>query len=34
VIPRYDDDPLKLPWIPDQGDMDAIKRTGDKLRDR
>ena len=34
VIPRYDDDPLKLPWIPDQGDMDAIKRTGDMLRDR
>jgi histidine triad (HIT) family protein len=34
VIPRYDDDPLKLPWVPDQGDMDAIKRTGEKLRDR
>ena len=33
VIPRYDDDPLKLPWVPEQGDMDAIKRTGDKLRD-
>jgi histidine triad (HIT) family protein len=32
VIPRYDDDPLKLPWVPEQGDMDAIKRTADKLR--
>jgi len=32
VIPRYDDDPLKLPWIPEQGDMEAIKRTADKLR--
>jgi histidine triad (HIT) family protein len=33
VIPRYDDDPLKLPWIPEEGDMDAIKRTADKLVD-
>jgi histidine triad (HIT) family protein len=33
VIPRYDDDPLKLPWVPEQGDMDAIKRTADKLLD-
>ena len=32
VIPRYDDDPLKLPWVPEQGDMDAIKRAADKLR--
>jgi histidine triad (HIT) family protein len=32
VIPRYDDDPLKLPWVPEQGDMDAIKRTADTLR--
>jgi histidine triad (HIT) family protein len=31
VIPRYDDDPLKLPWVPEQGDMDAIKRTAEKL---
>ena len=28
VIPRYDDDPLKLPWIPREGDMDEIQRTG------
>jgi histidine triad (HIT) family protein len=33
VIPRYDSDPLKLPWIPEQGDMEAIKRTADKLLD-
>ena len=33
VIPRYDDDPLKLPWVPEQGDMDAINRTADKLLD-
>jgi histidine triad (HIT) family protein len=33
VIPRYEDDPLKLPWVPEQGDMDAINRTADKLRD-
>jgi histidine triad (HIT) family protein len=24
VIPRYDDDPLKLPWVPAEGDPDAI----------
>lgn len=24
VIPRYADDPLKLPWIPAQGDPDEI----------
>ncbi|HWI08061.1 MAG TPA: HIT family protein [Solirubrobacteraceae bacterium] len=24
VIPRYEDDPLKLPWVPSSGDMDEI----------
>lgn len=24
VIPRYTDDPLKLPWVPAQGDPDEI----------
>jgi len=24
VIPRYDDDPLRLPWIPGPGDPDEI----------
>ena len=28
VIPRYEDDPLKLPWVPASGDMDEIAATG------
>jgi histidine triad (HIT) family protein len=32
VIPRYDDDPLKLPWIPGAGDMAQIEETAGKLR--
>ena len=24
VVPRYEDDPLKLPWIPEPGDSDEI----------
>src|SRR5919109_3550811 len=24
VVPRYDDDPLKLPWVPAPGDADEI----------
>ena len=32
VIPRYDDDPLKLPWIPRGGDADAIAASAAKLR--
>ena len=32
VIPRYDDDPLKLPWIPRGGDADAIAANAAKLR--
>ncbi len=27
VIPRYADDPLRLPWIPTPGDRDAIAST-------
>ncbi|MFA4927370.1 MAG: HIT family protein [Patulibacter sp.] len=27
VIPRYADDPLRLPWIPAPGDRDAIAAT-------
>lgn len=27
VIPRYADDPLRLPWIPTPGDRDAITAT-------
>ena len=32
VIPRYEDDPLKLPWVPGEGDMDVIKAAGEELR--
>jgi histidine triad (HIT) family protein len=32
VVPRYEDDPLKLPWIPEPGDSDEIARTAQKLR--
>jgi histidine triad (HIT) family protein len=33
VIPRYDDDPLRLPWIPAPGDLDAIRTTGEQLKE-
>jgi histidine triad (HIT) family protein len=33
VIPRYDDDPLKLPWIPRGGDADQIARTAESIRE-
>ena len=32
VIPRYEDDPLKLPWIPGAGDMDEINTAAKELR--
>lgn len=32
VIPRYRDDPLKLPWIPTSGDADAVAETAAKLK--
>jgi Diadenosine tetraphosphate (Ap4A) hydrolase and other HIT family hydrolases len=32
VVPRYEDDPLKLPWIPEPGDSDEIAATAAKLR--
>jgi histidine triad (HIT) family protein len=32
VIPRYDDDPLKLPWIPGGGDPDEIAAVADRIR--
>jgi len=32
VIPRYADDPLRLPWIPHSGDMDEIAAAGAALR--
>jgi histidine triad (HIT) family protein len=32
VIPRYKDDPLRLPWHPTPGDSDEIAATADLLR--
>jgi histidine triad (HIT) family protein len=32
VVPRYDDDPLKLPWVPEEGDADEIRKVGEELR--
>jgi histidine triad (HIT) family protein len=32
VIPRYPDDPLKLPWAPSPGDLDEIAATAELLR--
>jgi histidine triad (HIT) family protein len=33
VIPRYDDDPLKLPWIPGAGDPEEIATVADRIRE-
>ena len=32
VIPRYRDDPLRLPWVPGPGDADEIAAAGAALR--
>jgi histidine triad (HIT) family protein len=32
VIPRYEDDPLKLPWIPRGGEPDEIAAIAGRLR--
>jgi histidine triad (HIT) family protein len=32
VIPRYDDDPLKLPWIPRGADAAEIERVAERIR--
>lgn len=31
VIPRYQGDPLRLPWTPAQGDSDEIRAAGEEL---
>jgi histidine triad (HIT) family protein len=31
VIPRYEGDPLRLPWVPAPGDMDEIKAAAAQL---
>jgi histidine triad (HIT) family protein len=33
VIPRYDGDPLRLPWVPSPGDMDDVAAAGAQLAD-
>lgn len=32
VIPRYEDDPLRLPWKPQPGDSDEIAAAAEQLR--
>ncbi|HEY7120930.1 MAG TPA: HIT family protein [Solirubrobacterales bacterium] len=32
VVPRYEDDPLKLPWVPEPGDADEIAEVAKRLR--
>jgi histidine triad (HIT) family protein len=32
VIPRYVDDPLKLPWLPEPADPAELARTADQIR--
>jgi histidine triad (HIT) family protein len=32
VVPRYDDDPLELPWIPKPGDEGEITAAAERLR--
>jgi histidine triad (HIT) family protein len=33
VIPRYEDDPLRLPWVPGPGDPDEIAAAAARLSD-
>ena len=32
VVPRYEDDPLELPWVPKEGDPDQIAAVAEKIR--
>ena len=32
VVPRYEDDPLELPWVPSPGDQDEIATTASQIR--
>lgn len=32
VVPRYEDDPLELPWTPEAGDSDEIARIAAEIR--
>ena len=33
VVPRYEDDPLKLPWIPREGEASEIAAVADRIRE-
>jgi histidine triad (HIT) family protein len=33
VIPRYEDDPLRLPWVPSEGDREQIEAAAQELSD-
>ena len=33
VIPRYEDDPLRLPWVPSEGDREQIQAAAQELSD-
>ncbi|HEY7150394.1 MAG TPA: HIT family protein [Solirubrobacterales bacterium] len=32
VIPRYEDDPLRLPWVPGPGEASEIEALADRIR--
>lgn len=32
VVPRYEDDPLELPWVPEPGDADEIAQIARRMR--
>ena len=32
VVPRYEEDPLELPWVPQAGDPDQIAAVADRIR--
>ena len=32
VVPRFEDDPLELPWVPSPGDADEIARTAVEIK--
>ncbi len=32
VVPRFEDDPLELPWVPSPGDPEQIKATARRIR--
>jgi histidine triad (HIT) family protein len=34
VIPRYEGDPLRLPWVPSEGDQTQIAAAAQELSDR